>query len=329
MDSNFIDGISLEDAFAQAVADLSDSPASAPAQQVQDPAPQQSEDTSAQEDANAAADQSQQQTQSVEPANQEGQPASAQADTAIVSGGVLDYQKLYEDAKHKRDSLEGRLNALAAQYRELQASVAAPAPAQIPAQSTAPIEEDDDKDDLPDNVKELFETFPEMAAMKELIDRKLSKALSKVEKTVESKVQPIVDRTTQDAIVSHLTTIKSAHPDLDAIIDSGDLLKWKDELPLHSRAGVEYYMEFGTAPQVIELLNEYKASRGFNKTNNTQAQQQQPQQAQATQDIVQQVKASMAVPSNRTTPNVDNTVPQVQARSLEDEFNEAVKMLSF
>ena len=60
MDSLNIDGISLEDAFAQAVADLSDSPNPAPAQQVQDPAPQQSEDTSGQADVAAAAQQQQQ-----------------------------------------------------------------------------------------------------------------------------------------------------------------------------------------------------------------------------------------------------------------------------
>lgn len=324
MDSLNIDGISLEDAFAQAVADLSDSPIPAPAQQVQDPAPQQSEDTSGQADVAAAA---QQQQQDVEPANQEGQPASAQADTANNSGGVLDYQRLYEEAKHKRDSLEGRLNALASQYNELKASLAVQ-PAQ-PAPQQQVDAQDDDKDDLPDNVKELFETFPEMAAMQDLIERKLSKALSKVEKTVESKVQPIVDRTNQDARVSHLTTIKTAHPDLDAIIDSGDLLKWKDELPLHSRAGVEYYMEFGNAQQVIELLNEYKASRGFNQNRTAPVQNIQQMQQPAAQDIVQQVKASMAVPSNRTTPNVDNAAPVQTMKSLEDEFNEAVKMLSF
>ena len=201
----------------------------------------------------------------------------------------LNYKELYEKAKRDAEAQNNlwasRLTDLSRTYSELK------------EEKKQTVAQKEDPDELPENVKELFEIHPEIAnAVKTLVDAKVSAVKKNVETELKTRVEPIQQQLFQPEADRHFSAIRAAHPDINAILDSGDLFTWIDSLPPVMQNGAKYVYQYGTAQEVISLLNDYKSARGV-KPRTTMAPKSAPQHntVSETEDIVKQVLAAMAV----------------------------------
>lgn len=193
----------------------------------------------------------------------------------------LNYKELYEKAKRDAEAQNAlwasRLTDLSHKYQELKEV------------KNAPAQTKEDPDELPENVKELFEIHPEIAnAVKTLVDTKVSAVKKNVETELKTRVEPIQQQIFQSEADKHFSTIRAAHPDISAILDSGDLFTWINSLPPVMQNGAKYVYQYGTAQEVISLLDDYKSARGVNKPQMTRASSPRVQTnpASETEDIV-------------------------------------------
>lgn len=228
-----------------------------------------------------------------QPDDEEDQPSEDLMEESSQSSETtelpLNYKELYEKAKRDAEAQNNlwasRLTDLSRKYSELK------------EEKKQTVAQKEDPDELPENVKELFEIHPEIAnAVKTLVDDKVSAVKKNVETELRTRVEPIQQQLFQTEADRHFSAIRAAHPDINAILDSGDLFTWIDSLPPVMQNGAKYVYQYGTAQEVISLLNDYKSARGV-KPRTTMAPKSAPQHntVSETEDIVKQVLAAMAV----------------------------------
>lgn len=180
-----------------------------------------------------------------EPARKRGRPrkeeTSADAET--------EYEKLYKEYKQTAESQIGlyksRLNQLSQEFQELKARTETKK--QEPAQ-------------LPDEVKEVFEMYPDIG---KAVSSYFESQKQSMIKDMEEQIKPIKSHLVLSDVQKHENAIKSAHPDLNSILQSGDLVRWIEALPPVMKAGAQHVYQYGDTDAVISLLNEYKESRGI------------------------------------------------------------------
>ena len=229
----------------------------------------------------------------------------------------LNYKELYEKAKRDAEAQNAlwasRLTDLSHKYQELKEV------------KNAPAQTKEDPDELPEYVKELFEIHPEIAnAVKTLVDTKVSAVKKNVETELKTRVEPIQQQIFQSEADKHFSTIRAAHPDISAILDSGDLFTWINSLPPVMQNGAKYVYQYGTAQEVISLLDDYKSARGVNKPQMTRASSPRVQTnpASETEDIVKQVLAAMAVRTGKEPIDISN---KPKAKPREKSFDELAR----
>lgn len=79
---------------------------------------------------------------------------------------------------------------------------------------------------------------------------------------VKQQLAPLQQKqaiTEQDA---HVAAIYAKHPDIDSIVESAELQAWIDAQPSFARPGYQGVLESGTAEQIIEFIDTYKAATG-------------------------------------------------------------------
>jgi hypothetical protein len=111
--------------------------------------------------------------------------------------------------------------------------------------------------------------FPEVASdmkpyIQAMIDAgvqsKVNAAVAAIEAKMNQTLAPM-QKAAQDATVeAHFATIKGAVPDFDALVDSGSVQAWIKTQPGFVQAPANAVLEKGTAAEVIELFNAYKAA---------------------------------------------------------------------
>lgn len=239
----------------------------------------------------------------------------------------LNYQELYlkerQRAAATEDLLNSRMREISKQYQELKSK-------KDKDVFIAP-EEDESLDKLPANVKELFETYPDIAAaMKEYVNHKFKSTLSRVETAVNTKVQPLENKIQYTEAQRHEAVIRSAHPDVMSIIDSGDLFVWMNSLDPINRAGAMHIYQQGTAEEIVTMLDTYKQARGVSKAKPKQkidaaktVEGTTPAYDSNTEDVVKKVIAAMNVPSGRAPIDIAQSKPPKQF-DPDAEFNRLV-----
>ena len=225
------------------------------------------------------------------------QPATGSADPANLAN--IDYQQLYAQVKQKYDSeiglMSSRLRDLSEKYQTLKETGETPTKSTTAAPASTK--------ETSQAVKDLLEYYPDVAeGVKEMIEHRVAEALANVTKTVDEKVRPIQEKVQLTDAERHRAHITAAHPDLDAIVDSGNLSKWVDQLPIASQTGAKWILQYGTAPEVVALLNDFKST---NQTNQPAAQPAQVQQPAPDEDIVKKVLAALSVPSKKRAPKTE------------------------
>lgn len=88
---------------------------------------------------------------------------------------------------------------------------------------------------------------------------------------IDAKLKPIEQQNAQSAQEAHLAAIYGAHADADSIVESQEFAAWKDAQPSVVRAALDQVLDKGSASQVIEVFDAFKAASGQAKPNNTPA----------------------------------------------------------
>lgn len=82
-----------------------------------------------------------------------------------------------------------------------------------------------------------------------LVDEKLAQALA-----------PLNQKQQIDEVQQHFSAIMSAHPDVESVAESQEFADWIDKQPSYTKQAIDAVLQQGTAQQVIEVLNQFKAT---------------------------------------------------------------------
>jgi hypothetical protein len=125
---------------------------------------------------------------------------------------------------------------------------------------------------VPDKVKELRELYPEIAdAMEQYIEHKVGNPVQQAERIATEKAAIVAQQVQALQYQQHVNTILAKHPDLFSITKSPDAKQWFDGLDPVAKRGAQYVISYGTAQDVIHLLDQYKMSKaaGTTQLNNS------------------------------------------------------------
>jgi len=96
------------------------------------------------------------------------------------------------------------------------------------------------------------------------VAQEVAKATAAIEVKFEEKLNavlaPMKAKQAQSAEEAHFSAIEAAHPDVNSIAQSEQFAKWIDAQPSFARDRYQDVIDKGTAEQVIEALNTYKAA---------------------------------------------------------------------
>ena len=79
---------------------------------------------------------------------------------------------------------------------------------------------------------------------------------------VKQQLAPLQQKQQLTEQEAHAQAIYAKHPDIDSIVESAELQAWIDSQPSFARPGYQSVLANGTAEQVIEFIDTYKAATG-------------------------------------------------------------------
>ncbi|MCZ4321445.1 hypothetical protein [Pseudomonas anguilliseptica] len=113
---------------------------------------------------------------------------------------------------------------------------------------------------------EIFGDFSEEAIAKGVQHLIAKSVPALVDAQVKQALQPHQQKQEADLHSSHFDSIYEKHPDLDSMLDSKELEEWLVSQPSYVRVGFETTMKTGSAPEVIEFFDTFKAATGKTQT---------------------------------------------------------------
>ncbi len=112
---------------------------------------------------------------------------------------------------------------------------------------------------------DLFGDFSEADIAKgvdKLVTAKTAEIEAKFAEKLNAVLAPLQAKQAQSAEDAHFSAIEAAHPDVESIAQSAQLEQWINSQPSFVRDGYRAVIAQGTAEQVIEALNTFKAATG-------------------------------------------------------------------
>jgi len=207
-----------------------------------------------------------------------GTPAAAPepeltADNAVIlaKDGIhtISYDKLLQE-RAARQAMATQLDAANAKLAELQAQAQARADSgQAPTQTDANAAAAQAAVDAGIDPAIFGDFSPEAMAkgVAQLVQAQVAASMA----NIDAKLKPIEQQNAQSAQEAHLAAIYGAHADADSIVESQEFAAWKDAQPSVVRAALDQVLDKGSASQVIEVFDAFKAASGQAKPNNTPA----------------------------------------------------------
>ena len=225
---------------------------------------------------------------------QNAEPAVVVAPDAEVEGApiaaksgsyTIPYEKLAE-ARGRAKSLEEENTALKAQLATMSASQQANlAAAQADAAARASAGQSPTSADQHASIAQaaieqgidpdLFGDFSDVAiakGVKALVDAQVSTQVqSRVDARVNELLAPMFKQQEEDAESAYYRAIYAAHPDTDYLLESKELAEWRASQPVFVQESIASIMKAGTAKQVIEIFDTFKAATGKSAVIDPQA----------------------------------------------------------
>ena len=142
--------------------------------------------------------------------------------------------------------------------------VALDAQAKLEAQKAAPVEQ------VPAGTPEvededLFGDFSEEGiakGVKKLVASERNVLKQELRAELEIELAPLKAKQAISVADAHFAAIEAVHPDVDSVAESAEFKAWVNKQPSFVRDGYQAVIAGGTAEQVIEALNTYKAATG-------------------------------------------------------------------
>lgn len=240
------------------------------------------------------------------------EPAAAESDVTPAVAAEPDPQPelLAKDGKHtipysELETARARAEqaeALAATQAELIESLKA---AKVADAGTGETEAQDDV------LKDFKEQYPELAtmlapALQKMIDTGVALKTGEIEKKFSEALAPIQKTAQDNSVEAHFSAITEAVPDFDKLVESGVVDDWIKTLPSYARAGATRVMSEGTAPEVIELFGQYKATLAEPAPGKTAAE-------------IKDAAAAAIAKAKGGRPTSLTDVPAAQVRTVEEE----------
>lgn len=95
----------------------------------------------------------------------------------------------------------------------------------------------------------------------ELNRRSMAQVEQRLMAVLDDRLAPLRAQEAKTATTAHYETIYAAHKDADEIVESAEFAAWRDNLPAFAKAGVEHAMTKGSAQEVIEVFNAFRATK--------------------------------------------------------------------
>lgn len=191
------------------------------------------------------------------------EPEPEQTPVVLAKDGVhtIPYEQL-EEARKAAQHYKQLLDEQRRQFEEAQSQAAQRQPQAAPSATQA-------ADWIsPDEIAKAFGDFSEAGIAKgvaSLVDKRTQAMLADVEARAEAKATERVRaeleaRDFEARQRSHFDAIHKAHPDAESIAQSVELEAWIKKQPSYAQAGIAQALQQGTAEQVIEALDAFKAA---------------------------------------------------------------------
>lgn len=100
------------------------------------------------------------------------------------------------------------------------------------------------------------------AGVEKLVASRTADIEAKFEAKFSSVLEPLQRQQVESAHDSHFSAINKAHPDVESVVQSAELAQWIATQPSFARSGYQAAIAQGTAAEVIEALDAYKAATG-------------------------------------------------------------------
>lgn len=183
-------------------------------------------------------------------------PAQADpvAQVILAKDGVhtIPFEKLTE-ARAAEQHWKDVAQQAQAQLEALTKAPAATAPAAPDVQAQPAIGDD------------LFGDFSEEAlrtGVEKVVAARVAAATAALEARFAALVEPIQQKAALTETEQHFASIEAKHPDFESVAQSQELASWIAKQPSFAQAGYAAVLQEGTAAQVVELLDTYKAANG-------------------------------------------------------------------
>ncbi len=218
------------------------------------PAPQQAQEQSS--ETPAAADESgQQQTETPKVEDETPVVLARDGKHTIPYEQLEDARKAAQLYKQQAEEYQRKLDELQAQAKSQQAQEkpqASTATGWISKEEIASAFGDFSEEGLANGIASLVDKRAEslVAAVEAKAE---AKAIEKVRAEFEARELAAQHK-------AHFDAIHAAHPDAESIAQSQELAAWIKQQPSYAQAGISYALQQGTAAQVIEALDAFKAS---------------------------------------------------------------------
>lgn len=158
------------------------------------------------------------------------------------------------------------------------------------------------------------------AAIEAGVSAKTAELMAKVA-TLEQAQTTVQQQSAETEEQAHFGAIRTAHPDIESIVGSQELSAWLKTQPSYVRNGITAAIEGGTAAEVIEAIDTYKAATGKTATTPTPANPGVDHKAMAAAAIA---NARSKAPTSLSDIPAGHTAPHDEAAAMLEMSPEAV-----
>jgi hypothetical protein len=215
---------------------------------------------------------------------------------------TIEYQVLL-DERAEANRWRDEAKAKEARIAELEAKLNAPVDAR--AEPAKP--DDAAKAAAASEDAHLFGDFSETAmdsGIRKLVDQtvasKVEAALTQALEPVQAKLEPIQKQQAELNAEKHLAAIYGKHPDADSIVESQEFAAWVKAQPAYARAACRFVLENGSAADVIEVFDQFKAAAASTAPASSLAPKDAASIAAKAKEIVGKVQDKPPVPTSLT-----------------------------
>lgn len=184
-------------------------------------------------------------------------PATTQVILAKDGVHTIGYEKLVEarEAERVAKAQAAAAEAEAERLRQELAQKSAQAPAASPAPAPKPGEDVDFGDFSDEALRKGID-----ATVAQRVEARVEAVKTELEAKVNEKLSVIEKQQQLEATSQHFKTIYDKHPDMDSILESRELEQWIESKPRFEQAAIKGVLEKGTAADVVELFDSFKAT---------------------------------------------------------------------